>query len=161
VSAPKPITIDTNLLVLLIVGLTDPTYIGRHKRLAGVYGERAFRSLEALLATAPRLVITAHILTEASNLLRQTSEPMRSRIMSELGTFIAGADEALIPSRIAAESPSFIRLGLTDAAILTLDPSEIQVLTVDHDLHFACSDAGFDVVNLTSYMFEQMAWEGG
>lgn len=150
----KAITIDTNLLVLLIVGLTDPAYIDRHKRLAGVYSQGGFRNLEALVANASRLVITAHILTEASNLLRQTSEPMRSKVMERLGTFIAEADEAMIPSRIAADSPNFIRLGLTDAVILTLDPAEIQVFTVDHDLHSACSRAGFEVLNLTSYLFE-------
>jgi hypothetical protein len=93
-------------------------------------------------------------LTEASNLLRQTSEPMRSEIMTTYSRFIQSAEEPVVPAKEAAQSPSFIRLGLTDAAILSLDPKEIRVLTVDHDLHIACSQHGFDVVNLTPQLYE-------
>ena len=145
----KAIAIDTNLLVLLIVGLTDRKYIDRHRRLAPVYRAEHFDVVMPIVSKAPKVVCTAHILTEASNLLRQIAEPMRSQIMRTFKRFIDGADEEPIESKRATAAPGFLRLGLTDAAILSLDPAKVQLLTVDHDLHVASSRLGFDVVNLT------------
>lgn len=150
----KSVAIDTNLLILFVVGLTNPEYIGRHRRLTPVYKPTHFELIRHLLVQAPRVICTSHILTEASNLLRQTSEPMRSEIMTTYGQFIQLAEEPSITAKEAAQSSSFIRLGLTDAALLLLDPKEVRVLTVDHDLHIACSQHGFDVVNLTPQFYE-------
>jgi hypothetical protein len=150
----KAVAIDTNLLILLIVGLTSPEYIRTHRRLTPVYNRTHFELIRRLLIQAPRVLCTSHILTEASNLLRQTGEPMRSEIMTTYSWFIQSAEEPLLPAKDAARSPSFVRLGLTDAALLSLDPKEVRVLTVDHDLHIACSQHGFDVVNLTPQFYE-------
>jgi hypothetical protein len=79
---------------------------------------------------------------------------MRSQIMAIYGAFIQSAEEPAIPAKAAAQSPSFIRLGLTDAALLSLDPKDIRLLTVDHDLHIACSRRGFEVLNLTPHFYE-------
>jgi hypothetical protein len=147
----KAVLLDTSLLVLLIVGLTNRAYISRHKNLHPIYDATHFDALVKLIASAPSIVCTAHILTETSNLLRQVSDPIRSHIMAEFRRLIQAADEFHIESRKASERPSFIRLGLTDAAIATLDPDDVQILTVDHDLHIESSRNGFDVVNLTPY----------
>jgi hypothetical protein len=150
----KTVVVDTQLLVLLIVGRTNPEFIGRHKRLAPVYDQTHLLSLQSVLAGAPRLICTAHILTETSNLLRQIADPMRSEIMATFKRFIDSADERQVRGSHAAEQPLFTRLGLTDAAILSLDPAEVQVLTVDHDLHIASLEKGFDARNLTPYLFD-------
>ena len=151
----KAVVVDTQLLVLLIVGLTNPQFIGRHKRVTPVYNEAHFNALKTILTQAPKLVCTPHILTETSNLLRQSGDPMRSQIMTAFKRFIDSADERRVQSARAAEQPSFVRLGLTDAAILSLDPAEVQVLlTVDHDLHIASLEKGFDARNLTAFLFE-------
>jgi hypothetical protein len=93
-------------------------------------------------------------LTEASNLLRQVRDPMRSEIMATFKRLIDSADERQVQGARAAAQPLFVRLGLTDAAILSLDPTEVQVLTVDHDLHIASLEMGFDARNLTAYLLE-------
>ena len=150
----KAVAIDTNLLVLLVVGLTSSEYIRRHRRLHPTYKSRHFELVQGLLVRAPEVICTAHILAEASNLLRQIGDPMRSEIMAKYGMFIELADEPVIPAKQASRSPNFIRLGLTDAAILSLDPTDVLLLTVDHDLHIACSQRGFEVHNLVSYLYE-------
>jgi len=150
----KAVVVDTQLLVLLIVGSADRIFIRKHKRLAPVYAEAQFDKLCAMLASAPRLVCTAHVLTETSNLLRQIADPMRSEIMAAFKRFLDLADERHVQGARAAEHPLFLRLGLTDAAILSLDPKEVQVLTVDHDLYRASLERGFDARNLTPYFFE-------
>jgi len=110
--------------------------------------------IRRLLIQEPRVVCTSHVLTEASNLLRQTGEPMRSEIMRTYCAFIQSAEEPAIPAKEAARSPSFIRLGLTDAALSLLDPKEVRLLTVDHDPHTACSRRGFEVLNVTPLFYE-------
>jgi len=150
----KAVVIDTSLLLLLIVGLTNPAYIDRHRRLSPVYKARHFDLIRNMALQAPKLLCTAHVLTETSNLLRQTSEPMRSEIMKTFKVFIGQAEEVVVSAAHATESPVFIRLGLTDAAVVSLDPRDMVLLTVDHDLHIASSERGFEVVNLTSYLHE-------
>ena len=150
----KAVAIDTNLLVLLVVGMTDPDYIKRHRRLHPTYKSRHFDLVREILIRAPKVICTAHILAEASNLLRQIGDPMRSEIMATYRIFIQSAEEPLIPAKQASQSSSFIPLGLTDAAILSLDPTDVLLLTVDHDLHIASSERGFEVLNLTSYLYE-------
>jgi len=146
--------IDSCLLVLLIVGSTNPKYIAKHKNLYPVYNERHFETLLTFLKLTSSVVCTAHILTETSNLLRQIGDPIRTEIMDVFRTFILQSREIRVDGVIASNAPTFIRLGLTDAAIVSLDPDEIAILTVDHDLHIAASTVGFEVLNLTPYFHE-------
>jgi len=60
---------------------------------------------------------------------------MCSEIMTTFKEFIQSAEEPAIQAKEAAQSKSFIRLGLTDAALLSLDPRTVRLLTVDHDAH--------------------------
>jgi hypothetical protein len=119
--------IDSCLLVLLVVGSTNPKYIARHKNLYPVYNERHFETLLAFLSLASSVICTAHILTETSNLLRQVGDPIRTEIMGVFRTFILQSREIRVDDVTAANSPTFIRLGLTDAAIVSLDPDEIAI----------------------------------
>ncbi len=151
----KAVVIDTCLLVLLVVGLTNRKYIEKHKNLYPVYNSKHFDLLLAIVRSAPKIICTAHILTETSNLLRQVSDPIRSEIMAVFRTLILSADERPLQAAKASESPIFIRLGLTDAAIVSLDPDEVQILTVDHDLHIASSRSGFEAINLNPYFHER------
>ena len=103
-----------------------------------------------------KLVCTPHILTETSKcLLRQSGDPVRSEIMTTFKRFIDLADERRVQSAQAAELPSFVRLGLTDAAILSLDLFSAAAgadggRRMDHRI---CRK-GFHAQNLTAFLFE-------
>ena len=146
--------LDTNLLLLLVIGMTDPKYIEKHERVRHIYDVEKFNRLFAFIATGNAIVCTPNILTETSNLLSQIGDPIRSEIMGQLAALIATSDERYVESRTAALAPSFIRLGLTDSAVLSLPKENMTVLTVDFDLYKQCYDAGFKVENLTSYLQE-------
>ena len=79
---------------------------------------------------------------------------MRSEIMTTYQKFIQSAEEFIISAKKASKSSSFIRLGLTDAALLSLDPRQVKLWTVDHDLHIASSERGLEVLNLTPFFYE-------
>ena len=147
----KALVIDSGLLVLLIVGAVDPTYIAKHKR-TDVYSVANFEMLRDMVQRAPKIICTPHILAETSNLLRQIGEPKKSEMMESFQRLIVDAaefEEMAISSKVASKAPSFIRLGLTDAAIVSLDREAVHILTVDHSLHIEASRNNFEVTNLT------------
>ena len=153
----KSLVLDTCLLVLLMVGLTNKKYIGKHKRLHPVYNSAHFEKLLAMVRGA-RLVCTAHILTETSNLLRQISDPMKSEIQETMRRYVDRMDEVQIPGKQACKAQSFIRLGLTDAAIIMLNPKTIHILSVDLDLIVEAYRNGFHVTNLTPFLHDRASF---
>ncbi len=63
----KGVLVDSNLLLLLFVGLFDPARIKKFKR-TGHFSEVDFRLLVNFLAYFDKAITTPHILTEVSNL---------------------------------------------------------------------------------------------
>ena len=64
----RALTIDAQLLVLLVVGLASPEFIGKHRRLNAYTSSRS-DLLRDLMARHAVTVVTPNALTEASNLL--------------------------------------------------------------------------------------------
>ena len=85
----KRIILDTNLLLLLVVGLTDPALIGKHKRTRS-FEVTDYDLLVNVLSGYNEIVVTPHILTETSNLLSQTAalsaEVLRAKLSELLKT---------------------------------------------------------------------------
>ena len=65
----RSIILDTNLLLLLVVGSTDRRYISAHKNLA--FEEEDSDILVGILSQTPSIILTPNTLTETSNLARQ------------------------------------------------------------------------------------------
>ncbi len=145
--------LDANVLVLLVVGLTNASYVERHRRLYPTYRQEHFRFLEKLLTSEPALATTPHALAEASNLAQLCGEPMRTEVAISLGRMIAKVDEIDIASAEAVTAAEFPRLGLTDAAFVLLDPGEFRILSADIDLILALQSRGFEVANFQQLIF--------
>lgn len=112
-----PILLDSNLLTLLVAHRTDAAIITRHKRLRS-FTPADGRTLAALLGKE-RLLITPGIVSEASNLLRQTGPPDRGALMAGLADVVRTRDvEVCDPHALFANSPTFRVVGATDAALL-------------------------------------------
>ncbi len=150
----KTLALDANLLVLLMVGLADVKYIARHKRTHPTYREEHFDLLLDAVRRAPALATTTHALTEASNLLRQCAQPMRSEIMAVLASLIQTSEELTPEAARASATPQFLRLGLTDAAFTLLDTARYRVISADLDLIVALQGCGFEVVNFHAELFD-------
>lgn len=147
---PGEIILDTQLLVLYVVGLASPQYIRRHKRL-GSYTEADFDLLSNMLARAPYVVVTANVFTETSNLLPYIAEPARTRIMEKFRELVASLDENYVPTEQAAQRAEFVRLGLTDAALLEAGDASSTLLTADFGLYDAALRSGRQVENFNHY----------
>lgn len=142
------ILLDTNLLVLLIVGTTSERLIPTHKR-TRAYDCDSFRLLSALVGPPTALVTTPHILAETSNLLRQCAEPLRRQLSAAFVAFANVLSESHLPARQVVGSRHFQRLGLTDAAVLELGSADTALLTDDLDLYLAAANAGLPCQNFS------------
>jgi predicted nucleic acid-binding protein len=142
----RSVVLDTNLLVLLVAGYTDENLVARHKNLSS-YDSDGFDLLVETLAGYSQVVLTPNTLTEASNLLRQIRDPDRSRVTLMLRHLIQKHEERYIVSKDAAAEKTFVRLGLTDAALLVVAREHGSLLSADNALYLAASTEGIEALN--------------
>jgi hypothetical protein len=142
------ILLDTNLLVLLIVGSTSERSISTHKR-TRAYVIASFRLLSAIVDSPSKLISTPHILAETSNLIRQCAEPLRSGLSTTFAASIAVLSENHVAARQVVSSRHFQRLGLTDATVLEFGSADVALLTDDLDLYHAAAKAGMVCENFS------------
>lgn len=143
--ASAHLILDTNLLALLVVGLTDRKYISRHKRLQ-IFDETDF-DIIAELVDGRGCLLTPNVVSETSNLIRYVADPMRSQVAVILARLVNGYDEKFVPSKTAVAHKDYIRLGATDAVLLELAQTGATLITDDLALYLAAVHAGLDAVN--------------
>jgi hypothetical protein len=144
---PRPaVLLDSNLLLLYVVGLASPEYIARHRRLSAYsrHGRRAFGILFDYVSWASALLVTPNVLTEVSNLLggRERDDVVTLAILDVFKWLIRRAEERNTSSAAAAARLEFPRLGLADAATLEVLGADAMLLTDDVLLYDAALRAG-------------------
>ncbi|EGK73586.1 hypothetical protein METUNv1_00217 [Methyloversatilis universalis FAM5] len=142
------VLVDSNLLLLLIVGLTSRDYVAKHKRLREFTPED-FDLLKEQLSVASEILVTPNTLTETSNLIDHIGEPARSKIFSKLRELVSlsSTRETYLPSHSALSRLELPRLGLTDCALLDACASGTPLITVDLHLYLAAVSAGNKALN--------------
>jgi len=146
----RSIILDTNLAVLLIVGLADRTFIGQHKRLAA-FDEIDFDHLKEVVDDHTSLVFSPNVLTETNNIVRQAPVRARHSIQMVFGNLIHATAERYVESALAVSRPEFRWLGLSDAVILLLASNETLILTSDVGLYVAAQTAGLPSENFNHW----------
>ena len=135
--SPAGYFIDSNLLVLLVVGSESRDLIDRHRRLRE-YTAEDYDLLLEMAADVDRIFVTPNTLTEASNLLAYRQYGSRlSRLYERLRLLIEASEEIVVRSADAASNRAYGRLGLTDAALLEVATADTPVLTADVGLYLA------------------------
>jgi hypothetical protein len=141
----KSLLIDSNLLILYIVGRIDPSLVG--SKPTGSYEKEDFDLLSRFVGKFAKLVTTPNVLTEVSNLGGKLPEGNHGRFRSLLAREIEVMDETYCESAKAGKDPHFQVLGLTDSAIATAMAGRCLVLTDDLPLYQILMSRGFDAVN--------------
>mgnify|MGYP000992917730 CR=1 FL=1 len=131
------ILIDTNLLLLWVVGACDRGLVGRHKRLHGRYDADDFDLLAGLLGRYAAVCLTPGTLAECSNLLRQTDPHNRRRLMTQLAQLVTASPERHLAAARVVDTPAFISLGVADATLAELASAAMPLLTDDLQLYLA------------------------
>jgi len=127
-----PIAIDSNLLLLLVVGSWSVRFIANHKRLSS-FSPEDFYLVRDFVASFQSVVATPHVLAEVSNLAGAATGYARESIYTQFANVIVTLDERQIASSSVSGHPEFSIFGLTDAVLCTVC-STMPLLTVDGKL---------------------------
>ena len=140
--------IDTNLLILLLVGSCNPSLIGTNKITANQgFDEEDFNSLRDFIGRFQKLVTTPHILTEVSNHTEKIKGVDHPQIISQFAQWIETLEEHSESSKQLAKTEAFARYGLTDSAVSHLANKNLLVLTIDLQLAGYLHKRGVNVIN--------------
>lgn len=137
--------IDTNLFLLYLIGKTNKSRILTFKR-TRQYTIEDFELLELLVAHFGILVTTPHFLTEVSNLATLQGAELAT-LNALFKVTVRQAEECYDESQHIVAHETFDRLGLADAAIVTLCRRSMLVLTDDLELHIALLNRRVDTIN--------------
>ncbi len=137
--------IDTNLLVLCLIGRTNKRRIENFKR-TSKYTIEDYELLEDLIGQFRRLVTTPQILTETSN-LTDLSGPEIKTLRGFFRNYVDTAHEAIPSGKAVVADSAFARLGFADAAVALASESPMLVLTDDLTLSVALTQRGIDSIN--------------
>ena len=156
----KSIVIDTNVLVLLIVGRTRPTLIDSHTALSR-YPRESLRWLCDILMNYDEHIITPGILAETSNLLlkdkktsKQTMPALRAMVGDSSFTSSIPYNETNIAIEEIVNTHGFFWLGVVDASILSLAKSGIPLITSDTKLFLEASSFCKGCINFNKFVQE-------
>ncbi len=142
------VILDSNLLLLFVVGSASRGYIAKHKRLK-TFDSSDFDLLLEQLSVASTIVLTPNTLTETSNLIDHIGEPARSHIYETLRNLLLlpESEERYVASKRATAVPELARLGLTDCALLDLCAEGLPLITADLSLFLAAVSRGAKALN--------------
>ncbi|MDQ2900840.1 MAG: hypothetical protein M3Y07_13735 [Acidobacteriota bacterium] len=142
----KSVLVDTNLLVLLLVGLFNTERIRNFKRTQDFTVED-FHTLEKLVNWfgAP-LIATPRIVSQVSD-LTDVSGRERIAVRELFKSTIEILEEKYDTAKQLAQHPLFGRFGLGDASIAALCERNVVVLTADVNLQLALGGLGLHAIN--------------
>ena len=115
----RGILIDTNILLLYLVGLVNRERIPRFKRTKQFIPED-YDLLLQIVDGFQKVITTPNIMTEVNSLANQLGEPERSQCLTIFTKLISRITEEYIESNLIANQEMFSRFGLTDCGIMYL-----------------------------------------
>jgi len=125
--ANKGILVDTNLLLLLLVGLTEPSFVPKFRR-TEKFAPEDCKTLENFLSRFDQIFTLPNVLTEVSNLAGQIEDKTKKTFDEIFCKFIRAVKEEYVPSYTLTEDESAFRFGLTDCAIMALVTNKYLLL---------------------------------
>lgn len=140
------ILVDTNLLLLYVVGTRDPDRIDRFSR-TDTFTTDDFELLDRLLGYFETAVTPPPILTEVSNLLGQLPRRPRRECMMLFRALIPELDEIHRASGEVCDHPYFMQFRLTDAGIADVSAESHLVVTDDLPLYHRLANDRQAVIN--------------
>ncbi|MFN3999794.1 PIN domain-containing protein [Algoriphagus sp.] len=141
------IFVDTNALILLVVGLIDKPLISTHKR-TSIYESVDFDNLVFLIGNLEKIVTNPNVLTEVDNLLNNFQKGHRWAYFQVLKELVSKSTEKFLESKRIIESNAFFELGITDSGVLEICKECDLLITGDSRLADYANAFGIKVVDL-------------
>ena len=148
------IIIDTNSLLILVIGLIDPKQISKNKR-TSIYDERDYELLCSVISNK-ELVVLPNIWTEVDNLLNKYFKgDYKESYIFIIVNLIKTSTEKYFESKIIENDYLFYVLGLTDTLILKCAKDCELLITSDSELAYYALSLGIKVLDLKAIKNEQ------
>lgn len=142
------IAIDTNSLVVLIVGLINPSLFQSHPR-TSIYNEDDFNDLITLIGNLENLVILPNVWTELDNLLNKFTGTLKSDYVESVKKMLKKSTEKYIKSEIIFSYENyFYDLGFTDTILLECSKNCNLLITNDSMLSDYAKAFGIKVYDI-------------
>lgn len=152
----RGLLVDTNLLLLYLVGVYDREYVGTFKRTQN-YTAEDFDIVSRLIRRFQRVVTTPHILSELSNLSLGIKGRRGAEYFTALVYALRSALEIHIEKDVLLDNVLLPRLGFTDLSILEASKQHnYLVLTDDFRATGFLRGARCEVINLNQ--IREMVW---
>lgn len=141
----KSLIIDTNILVLLIVGTWDRESIRDHRR-TEIFSPADYDLLRSEMQKYARVLTTPGVLTEASNLM---GNAFHEEVSQQFIVVCSPLVEVIRPKETIFAEESFDRLGFADASILGAMDQDTVLLTDDAALYLQALSSEREAVNFS------------
>lgn len=140
----KGVLVDTNLLLLFIVGSINPQLIPQISRTAQ-YSIKDFQLVESFIEFFSIRVTTPHILTETSNLFGREVD-----LQDGLKAFVQVVEERHVEAKHVVDAKPFLKFGITDTGVLAAASENYLVVTDDGPMYGMLINNGVDVISLAT-----------
>jgi hypothetical protein len=146
--------LDTNLLLLWVIGKTDVAFIRRFGRTKERFEESDFALLTKCFGLFKRIVSTPNIVTETSHFLDAIKDnPRKIAAYSKLHEIVENVDERYLPSLDVLPHPATTKFGVADAANIIIAESNVLLLSIDAPLVGWARSHRLPAVNYTHLRF--------
>lgn len=125
--------IDTNALVVLLLGTIDTKLIGKHKR-ASIYEKKDYENLSNFIGDYSNLLVIPNVWTEVDDLLNNFSGNYRYRYLIAIKEIIEKSSEKYFESNKIINHYSFDYVGLTDSILIEIAKNCECIITSDSKL---------------------------
>ena len=142
----KGVLVDTNLLLLLIIGSIDRDLVSVFKRTKKFTAED-FDLLYKFLGLFKAIHTTPHVLTEVGNLANALRIEQKPLFAESFRKIVQLFEEEHASFKLLSNKPEFVAYGLTDVSILDLAPGRTLILTDDFPLANYAQQQKIDVLN--------------
>lgn len=148
--ATKGLLIDTNLLVLWVIGTLGANRISDHN-LTSNYTAEDYQLLISFIERFRSIVVTPNILTEASNLLEKDSYKGQ-QALTILQNIAQAVNEVFNTSiqLMTDYQKSYLKFGLSDSSIYCLAKQNYLILTDDLKLCYYLQGQGLLAINFNN-----------
>lgn len=141
------IVIDTNSLIILIVGIIKDGKSLDHTKSSG-FQINDFKKLLNKIGSLSNLIVISNVWTEVDNHLNETFSKEDIRYYKALRSLIKISTEQYIQTSDIIEVKSFSKLGITDSLLLHFAIVTKELITYDHDFAAIAQFHGVNVYNM-------------
>lgn len=159
----RGIIIDTNLMLVYIVGMCNPNYVGHFRRTEG-YCKEDYDYISSVLSHFSKVIVTPHILAELSNLSPKIRDNKQDKKLAAyfdvFRQVLERTDEEYINKDDILSSTLLPKLGITDLTIVeAAEKYKCLVFTDDGSATGYMRYKGIAVLNLNE-QFRTPFWLG-